>query len=208
MLILMSRTAYRSVAHGLLVGLLGLLPLRLHADPVKPANLARLIQRADLILVGTITQVHDGFLGTIPYTEVTVAVEESLRGTPGPVFTFRQFGLLAPRDLGNGYTNTNTTPAGWARYAPGESVLLFLNRQVSRNGLRTPVGLAQGKFVLHAGYATNGLANAGLFHDLSIPTGVTLSAPMQALLTQPSGPVETPTLLAFVRRAVQEHWYP
>src|SRR5262252_2941198 len=72
----------------------------------REANLVDLIAKSQLILRGTVTNVTDGIDSRgIPYTEVTLHISDSIRGNVGSDYTFRQFGLLKPRDMGNGLTN-------------------------------------------------------------------------------------------------------
>src|SRR5215213_5640662 len=89
-------------------------------------TLVNLIEDAEIIVHGDVVAVSDGIENKIPYTEVRVKVRETLRGTTGEVYTFRQFGLLKPRSVGNGLVNYMVTPAGWAAYRPNEEVILFL----------------------------------------------------------------------------------
>src|SRR6185369_15205108 len=104
-------------------------------------NLANLIAQAEIILHGDVVEVTDGIENNLPYTQVKIKVRETLRGTTGPVYTFRQFGLLAPRSMGNGLINYAVRPAGWASYRPHEEVVLFLYKAAKKTGLRTTVGL-------------------------------------------------------------------
>jgi hypothetical protein len=90
------------------------------ATSMTRQNLADLIGLSELILVGQVTALTDGFEAGVPFTEVTVAVHESIRGETGPTYSFRQFGLLAPRDLGDGRRYLGVSPDGWPRFQVGE----------------------------------------------------------------------------------------
>ena len=193
----------------LLLAAMAVVPSAVLADKVKRVNMAVLINRSEAIMVGRVISVTDGFQGTIPFTEVTLAVSTSIRGAEGQYYTFRQFGLLKPRDMGNGYTNVMTTPDGWPRYEVGEEVILFMFRAARHTGLRSPVGLFQGKFVVQDGQVVNGSDNAGLFKDLRsmVPAGKHLPPEEAAMLAQPHGAVDADTFISFVRRAVEAGWF-
>jgi len=62
------------------------------------ANIVELLQQSSDIVVGKVSNVTDGIDSRgVPYTEVTLQVSESIRGGISGTYTFRQFGLLAPR---------------------------------------------------------------------------------------------------------------
>ncbi len=104
----------------------------------------------------------------MPYTEVTLHVADAIRGQVGSEYTFRQFGLLKPRRIGNGLVNVTVTPAGWATYQKGEETILFLYRHARYTGLQTTVGLGHGKFQVSLAGATNRANNAGLFAHVTV----------------------------------------
>jgi hypothetical protein len=168
-------------------------------------NLANLIADAEIIVHGDVVAVTDGIENNIPYTEVKMKVRETLRGATGDVYTFRQFGLLKPRSMGNGLVNYMANPAGWATYRPNEEVILFLYKAAKRTGLRTTVGLGQGKFSVQAGRATSQQGNLGLFEGVAVDDGLLADADKRMLATSRS-PVSAGALLSLVRRAVQGRW--
>lgn len=168
-------------------------------------NLTDLIQHADLIVHGTVVSVTDGFDNGVPFTEVKVGVKETLRGSADSVYTFRQFGLLAPRRMANGLVNYMVTPVEWATYRPREEVLLFLYKPARMTGLRTTVGLGQGKFTIEAGTIVSQVANRGLFEGVEVETTLLNKADRQMLEAQ-GGPVSAAAFLSFVRRAVKDQW--
>lgn len=176
-----------------------------HASTVVHRNLAELIELSQGILVGEIVHTSDGFASGAPYTEVTVRVEDSLRGDHGSRYSFRQFGLEAPRQMPDGRTSLVVTPEGWPRFAVGQRVMLFLYREARDTGLRTTVGLQQGSFEIVDGRIANPLGNAGLFHELRVEPG--LLEPAEAeLLRQPAGPADANTFVSLVRKAVDGRW--
>ena len=90
-----------------------------HSTTVEKMNVARLIEHSELILVGQVVGMTDGFDGNnLPYTDITLQVAETIKGAAGGSYTFRQFGLMAPRDMGDG--RTMTKKVFWYNYSqPG-----------------------------------------------------------------------------------------
>lgn len=122
----------------------------------RQSNLIELLSKSESILRGTVKTVTDGIDAQgLPYTEVTRHVAEAIRGDVGTEYTFRQFGLLKPRSMGNGMVNLMVTPAGWTTYTQGEETILFLNRHARYTGLQTTVGLSHGKFTVSLAGASN-----------------------------------------------------
>ena len=168
-------------------------------------NVADLIEQAELIIRGDVVEVTDGIENGVPFTQVKVHVKEAIRGSVGAEYTFRQFGLLAPRAMGNGLVNYNVNPAGWATYRQNEEVVLFLWPQARKTGLRTTVGLKHGKFGIKAGGAMNQGDNLGMFQDVEVDQSV-LNDNDRRLLATKKGPVNAESFVSFVRRAVKDQW--
>jgi len=172
----------------------------------RQLNLVDLVGQSQLILHGTVKSVTDGIDSRgIPYTEVTIRVAEALRGDIKGEYTFRQFGLLKPRAMGNGTVNLMVTPAGWATYTKGEETILFLYKRAAWTGLQTTVGLGQGKFKVQMAGAMNQMSNAGLFQNVAIDLSLLGSREQRALLTQ-KGAVNVNAFVSLVRQAVQGKW--
>ncbi len=172
----------------------------------REVNVVDLVAKSELILRGTVTNVTDGIDSRgIPYTEVTLHVADAIRGQVSGDYTFRQFGLLKPRDMGNGMTNLMVTPAGWATYTRGEDTILFLNKKAAWTGLQTTVGLGQGKFKVSMAGATNQFNNAGLFTNVAVDPSLLGTKEQRALLTQ-QGPVNVNAFLSLVKQAVNGQW--
>jgi hypothetical protein len=173
---------------------------------MRHQTIVDLIGLSEQILVGRVSRVTDGFDDAgVPYTEVTLNVSETVKGTAGTTYTFRQFGLTAPRSLGNGRRYLGVSPDGWPRFAEGETVLLFLYKPGARTGLRTTVGLLQGKFLERDGRMVNGIENDGLFRDVRVKDSL-LSPAEAKMLTRDGKPVPADALLSFVRKAVKGRW--
>ncbi len=108
--------------------------------------------------------------------------------------------------MGNGYTNLNVTPDGWARYAEGEEVMLFLYKEAALTGLCTTVGLFQGKFTIVDGQITNGINNQGLFDNVTAPMSQLTEEEGKLLLTTMGG-MSASAFISFVRKAVDNGWF-
>jgi hypothetical protein len=126
-----------------------------------PVNLSYLSQRADIIVQGRITDVlYENLPGyaNIPTVKVSLEVENMLRGPEGSTYTFRE--VLVGLKSGEG---TKT-------YRVGQRIMVFLPAP-SRYGLSSPVGLAQGRFLIARNpdgedTIVNEMNNAGLFEDM------------------------------------------
>jgi hypothetical protein len=175
-----------------------------HAKNIKKQNLLELMSHTDSIVVGTVTGKTEGFNKGLPYTEITIQVGQSVKGDHGKTFSFRQFGLIEPRSMGDGRVNLMVTPAGWPTYAKGEQVMLFLSKPASETGFQTTAGLTQGKFTIRGDEIANGINNESLFDGVQI--NKQLDAGQQELLGQASGEFATRDFLSLVKDAVNEKW--
>ena len=172
----------------------------------REVNVVDLIANSELILRGTVVNLTDGIDNRgIPYTEVTLHVADAIRGQVSGDYTFRQFGLLKPRDMGNGTTNLVVTPAGWATYTKGEETILFLNKHAAWTGLQTTVGLGQGKFKVSMAGAVNQSNNAGLFKNMWIDQSLLGTKEKRALMTE-KGAVNANAFVVLVKQAVDGRW--
>jgi hypothetical protein len=155
---------------------------------VRQQNLAEMVSQAEYIVRGRVVSVvsepHPLF-NNIWTVAVTLDVLESLKGDPGPRYTFRQF------------VNDVRDRESRLGYKLGEEVLLLLIKP-SRYGLSSPAGLEQGRFRITLDargnrLATNGAANLGLFQNLagtSPKTAAELRLPLRQLVQEHrSGPV-------------------
>jgi len=199
----------RSKTHrgALLLVTLALLALSVnvaYAKNVKKQNLVELLAHTDSILVGTISEVSDGFQNGLPYTEVTLDIGQSIKGAKEQNYTFRQFGLLKPRAMGDGRVNLMVTPAGWPVYTKGEQVMLFLHKPASETGFQTTAGLMQGKFIIRGDQIANGIGNDSLFNGVKF--NGPLSQNQKDLVTQAGGAFATEDFLSLVRTAVAQKW--
>jgi hypothetical protein len=172
----------------------------------REPTLVELLQDSELVVRGRVEAVSDGIDARgVPYTEVTVRVSEALKGAPGAELRFRQFGLLAPRRMGDGRVNLMVTPAAFPTYAKGEESILFLRKPAAWTGLRTTSGLSHGQFRISVGAASNAANNAGLFRGVAIDAGLLGDAEKRVVATT-RGPVNARTFSALVKRAVDGRW--
>jgi hypothetical protein len=175
-----------------------------HAKNMKKQNLVELMTHTDSILIGTVSNRTEGFFQGLPYTEITLDVGQSLKGNHGPSYTFRQFGLIEPKSMGDGRVNLMVTPAGWPTYVMGEQVMLFLHKPASETGFQTTAGLTQGKFTIKGKQIANDTSNDSLFAGVKINGKLTTT--QQDLVNQPGGAYETEAFLSLVKTAVEQNW--
>ena len=177
------------------------------AATVAKRNIGDLIAMGEVIVHGKVLEVRDGITAqNVPYTEVTVEVTEATKGNAGRTYTFRQYGLIEPKDMGNGLVNLNVTPDGWPTYSKDEEVVLFLYKPGQLTGLRTTVGLFQGKFTVQDGMVTNIIDNEGLFDRLTIDKRM-LSEKERAMVEMDRGRVSIEVFTSFIRKAVDQRWF-
>ena len=175
-----------------------------YAKNMKKQNLVELMTHTDSILVGTVSKKTDGFFQGLPYTEITLDVGQSLKGGHDSSYTFRQFGLIEPRSMGDGRVNLMVTPAGWPTYVEGEQVMLFLHKPASETGFQTTAGLTQGKFTIKGKEIANDIGNDSLFAGVKITGQMTRT--QQDLVNQPGGAYAADAFLSLVKTAVEENW--
>jgi hypothetical protein len=171
-------------------------PLRAQALST-PINLTYLVQRADVIVQGQITDVQQESLPDYPNIKtlkVTIQVEAMARGPQGTTYTFREmFSGIRSKE-------------GKKNYQVGQRLLLFLPAP-SQNGLSSPIGMEQGRF--HIGRdgkgnetIANEIANAGLFRNVAQDVrkeGKSLTASQQRLSATERGPVALNEFSSFVK---------
>lgn len=174
------------------------------AKNIRKQNFVELMTHADSIVVGTVASTTDGFQNGLPFTEVVVIVAQSIKGEHEPTFTFRQFGLKAPKPTGDGRVNLMVTPAGWPTYVEGEQVMLFLHKAAARTGFQTTAGLTQGKFTIRGDQISNGTHNDKLFAGVEVAGPLTPT--QEDLVNQPGGAYAAEAFISFVRSAVEENW--
>jgi hypothetical protein len=203
----MHRTVSRRGGATALLLALALLPGAVQATTVRQhVTIVQLLEESELIVRGRVKSVTDGIdRRGVPYTEVTLEVAESLKGQPGRTLTFRQFGLLAPKDMGDGRVNLMVTPAAWATYKPGEESIFFLRKPAAWTGLRTTAGLGQGQFRVTGGGAANSVDNTGLFEKVVVDPGL-LGATEKRVMATTRGAVNTRGFTSLVKQAVEGKW--
>ena len=176
-----------------------------NAASVSETNLVDLPRYSDQIIVGTVVEVSDGFTAdNVPFTEVKLVVADTIRGKAESTYTFRQFGLSAPREI-NGRTYLGTSPEGWPSWSERERVMLFLSKPARLTGLQTTVGLRQGKLTMQAGELSSAMQNAGIFSRMQISASG-LTSEQTAMLEGKARSLAVGPFVSLVRRAVDEKW--
>lgn len=163
-----SRPAPRRAGRAVfLVVLSCLLVLPAHATQVRRLTLEELVEHAETVFAGRCVarRVEDDPGVGGPVTVLTFQVDRAVKGQPGESITFRQIGGRDKNDA------RGKLIAGLPRFRPGEEVVLFLYGE-SRVGLRSPVGLGQGKFSIVTDkqgrrLVVNEFGNARLLEGLS-----------------------------------------
>lgn len=199
-----SRIVHKTLSIGVL-GVVGLFPMAVGATSLRPANVVDLISHAELVHVAQVLAVSDGIDDRgYPFTEVVLDVTDALKGGSPGTFTFRQFGLLGPREVGNGLTNVAVSPDGWPTFRPGEEVIVFLNPPARRTGFRATVGLFQGKFTRTEAGWMDGNRNLGVFRQVEVENG--LLTPPESELLERTGAIDPDAFLSFLHRAIDGRW--
>ena len=177
------------------------------ASQLVPQNLKQMIHASDVIVTGEVSKVTDGLENGLPFTEVTMKVNSSIKRelAVNSNYVFRQYGLLKPRKMKDGRFLLATKIEGMATWTVGEKVTTFMNKPASRSGMVTPVGMAQGKFTYSGAQAANSFDNRNLFKGMSVDSGV-LNDRESAMLAKQAGSVEGDVLVNLVKRAVKEQW--
>jgi hypothetical protein len=164
-------------------------PARAQIAPLTvPMNLARMVDESENVVLARVTAVrvepHPQYqnLNTVV---VTLEVTEPLKGSPGAQLVFRQY-------------NPDITDAkSTLGYRVGEEIALML-RKPSAEGLTSPVGFEQGRFLVErdaAGNRTvrNSMDNAALFDGIDAASPglkARLNPALQSLVAQHrSGPI-------------------
>jgi hypothetical protein len=154
---------------------------------VRPVNLTYLVQRADVIVQGRVTEVVQESLPDYPNIltiKVTLEVEKMVRGPIGKTYTFREV-LLG-----------NRSNESKGSYKVGQQLFLFLPLP-SKYGLSSPIGIEQGRFHISSdpkGGSTvvNESSNLGLFSNVveaANLAGHRLSASQLDVASTKGGPV-------------------
>jgi hypothetical protein len=175
------------------------------AMSLRESNIVDLLRESNDIVVGQVRSVTDGIDERgVPYTEVTLDIEEAIRGNLQGTYTFRQFGLLEPRPTADGTMMRMPAPEGFPRYTAGQTHLLFLHPVAQWTGLRTTARLGYGKFNVGPGRVENEMGNAGLFRDVRVEPGLATAAEKRMMAAD--GAANPDSFLTFVKRAVRERW--
>ena len=148
---------------------LALVPVQTaRARTATPATVAEMTRSAAHVFRGHCAAIRGGTVhvagATLPVTVYTFHVGEHLKGAGGRTVTFRQLGAAhgGGRDLGR--------LVGLPVYEPGAEYVLFL-LPVSRAGMTSPAGAAEGAFVIE------GEQVRGLLGERAAPVPAARAAP-------------------------------
>lgn len=127
-------------------------------------NIAQLVEKADVIFRGEVTdaRIEPHPTRRISTVVVTLRVLDVMKGQPGPQFTFRQY-LFDVRDVKSKLD-----------YSKGQQYVLLM-RNPNADGLTSPSGMEQGRFLLKTGAdglttAANAYDNVGLLRGVDQTT--------------------------------------
>lgn len=152
------------------VGVLLLLATVAYGTTTVKMNLAQLVRKSGRIIAGKCTAVEYGILdvpdvGTIPFTEYTFLIEQTIKGNVA--------GRLDIRVVGSAQSSGMFRITGMPTYEVGREYVLILTSE-SAFGFTAPVGLQQGLFKVagkgrsNTRTVANGFGNAGLFDDMEV----------------------------------------
>jgi hypothetical protein len=177
----------------LLIGALGW-PSQAGALTVLPVSIAEMTDKAELIFNGICTAVEPGRVTlpnstvTVPTTKITFGTITWLKGSEPDPFSFQQW---ANKEL----------PV----YEVGKEYTVFLSKE-SKIGVRTTIGLGQGKFTTIQG-ADGQLMTANEDGNKSLFVGVPATRAMTKALStggvepgQPGGPINRDRFFEMIRQ--------
>jgi hypothetical protein len=169
-------------------------------------SLVDMISQSEHILVGKVTALSEGFTDQrVPFTEINLDVEASLKGDIGPDYRFRQFGLMDPSGVDNSLP-TAFKPTGLPRWQLGEDVVVFLQRPAHLTGFQPTVGLEQGKLRRVGNRIESEGRNGNLLEGIAVSDGLRLSERQRALLDHPTCRINADDFLDLLSTALAEHW--
>ncbi|MBU8898225.1 hypothetical protein DRW03_00795 [Corallococcus sp. H22C18031201] len=174
----------------LLVGLLVGRPAE--ATTLLRADLTSLARGSDAVVHGVVHRVQSRWSGDGMriVTDVEVEVTESLKGQPGGTVLITQPGGRVG-DLGQ-------VVSGLASFAPGEEVVLFLEKQ-GASAFRVS-GMAQGKYQVQRGAG----ARSAMAVPASLGDAVVLDPQSREVSQSSAQPMTLEALKAAIRAALQE----
>ena len=133
-------------------------------------SLEDLLSASSRVVVGECLQFHEGVDGRgLPFTQYDFRLVDQLKGVPkGKLLTVKQFGrVTAPTQRGE--VRSVVRIEGMPHYRPGETYLLFLGPD-SRWGFTSPIGLAQGAFLVTGTGSNRRLVNSLDNRNLGLDT--------------------------------------
>lgn len=138
----MDATRWGRWAAALLAVLLVALAGAAQAATVRVLSPGAMADRSEVVFVAKVTAQSSRWVSEARHvvTDTTFTVEQTAKGSVPSVFVLTQLGGV----VGEGAHRRGTAVPGYARFAEGERVVLFLERTDS--GRLVPTGLSQGKY--------------------------------------------------------------
>jgi len=174
-----------------------------HATTVLPLYLDEVIDQSTTAFEGTVTeqrsgrdpQTHD----IVTYT--TFAVSDVLKGSVPTTYTVKQIGGAVP-----GEKIAFRVP-GVPKFNVGQDYVVFM-AGVSSQGFSSPIGLAQGRFVVtqdaKGAKGAKRVGNGSDFRNTASRMGVHMTAQTKAVMAAQAGPVRDMDLDSF-KQMVRGH---
>ena len=151
-------------------------------------SIGEMTNQADVIAIGNAVETRSMWVDRSLVTLVTVAVGESLKGTPGETLT-----VVLPGGVdANRQVPVAMTYPGAPRLTPGEDVFLFLNVDSELGGGYYITGFSQGKFSIVAGedgqpMVSRDLTKLALKDNDGVRRGAANMTPLASLKAQVKG---------------------
>jgi hypothetical protein len=151
-------------------------------------SIGDMTDQADVIAIGNAVETRSMWVDRSLVTLVTVAVTESLKGTPGDTLT-----VVVPGGVDtNRKVPVAMTYPGAPRLTPGESMFLFLNADTEVGGGYNVTGFSQGKFSIVEGddgqpAVTRDLTKLSLKDNNGVRRGTANMTPLASLKAQVNG---------------------
>ena len=145
---------------GALLALAAALPA--WATTVLPLSLDDIVNTAAIAFEGTCLEnrTERDTSTNLVVTYTTFAVHDAIKGDVGTTYTIKQLGGQLPGDA-NGFR-----VHGVPTFVVGQDYVVFL-AGVSRAGFSSPVGLSQGRFVVHPGASGTEVTNGRDFREMT-----------------------------------------
>lgn len=173
--------------------------LAAQAASVLPLYLEEMIDTSALAFEGTCigNRTERDPVTNFVVTYTKFAVHDVLKGEAGVTYEIKQIGGSLPGD------ELQFRVEGVPTFGIGEDYVVFL-AGVSSAGFSSPIGLAQGRFGIHADGAARRVGNGRDFRDMASRIAARLPAQARARMQAAPGPVKEMDLDDF-KQAIRNH---